>query len=112
MKVQHKVVVIDAQKVADRLVAKWKKDLKAAGGHIGTVHVGVIPYSAGTQATIEVIIETDINSWLRDLMVSDVNKSEYCRVDSSGTYPGHYDWKSGTYIKDDARVYIGMDPTY
>ena len=101
-----KKIQIDVLHTANKLFAKWQRDLRKVGAHIGNVELNV-----GNDVA-EVIIKTDVGVWLADQMCSDLSKVEYTKIIGLSKCPGHFDWKSDTYIKDAVMLHFVMAPQY
>lgn len=102
-----KLVKIDVSATAKKLLGKWLADLKRVGGHKGHTEINV-----GDENNAEIIIETDIGLWLADTMTTDLSKVKYAKVTGVTQYPGHFDWKADTYIKDAVVLHFSMHPTF
>lgn len=101
-----KKIQIDVLATANKLVAKWQRDLRRVGAHVGNVELNV-----GNDVA-EVIVETDAGVWLADQMSSDLSKVEYTKIIGITKCPGHFDWKSDTYIKDAVVLHFAMAAQY
>lgn len=61
-------------------------------------HAAVAHYGLLDSKTYYIMVEGPPS--IKDEMADIVDKSERAMLKASTHYPGHYDWSSGTYIKD------------
>lgn len=93
----------------DAIIKKLLSDLARLNKQQNACHIAETDtFIQGTVAFIQV--NTSEPGWVQDEFSALIRKHRNTELCETRTYPGHYDWSAGVYIKDCATFKITLRP--